>query len=148
MIRTITKFIQQHTSIKMKTIIQIKKQVDIKYVLMSVAVRYEDEDIPYDFPLRKGSLWVAKIDIDKGQIVEWPKGEIGNLKMKVCDQGSYFLIDENGETILSIEDDYVPNQLIPGSYGDYIDFQIDENGFITNWPKNPSIGDFTEECLF
>mgnify|MGYP006214627153 CR=1 FL=1 len=44
------------------------------------------------------------------------------------------------EVVLSIEDDYVPNKLIPGQYGDYIVMDIDENGKIANW--RPNLSDF------
>jgi hypothetical protein len=129
----------------MKTTIKVEKEVEIKFVKIAVSVRYEDEDIPFDFPLRDGDMWKAKIDIDKGVIVGWPQGQKGNLDMKICDEGSYYLLDENENVILSIEEDYVPNKLLPGSYGDYLKLHIDENGIITNWYSNPSIEDFTTE---
>jgi len=129
----------------MKTIIKVEKEVEIKYVKVEVAVRYGEEDIPNDFPLRNGDMWSAIIDIDNGIVMEWPKGETGNLEMKICDEGSYYLLDENYETILSIEEDYVPNNLLPGSYGDYLKLHIGENGVISNWYSKPSISDFIDE---
>lgn len=126
----------------MKTIIKVEKEVEIKYVKVQVAVRYEEEDIPNDFPLRSGDMWNAIIDIDNGIVMDWPKGEKGNLEMKICDEGSYYLLDENYDTILSIEEDYVPNKLLPGSYGDYLKLHIGENGVISNWYSKPSIEDF------
>jgi len=129
----------------MKAIIKIEKEVEIKYVKVQVAVRYEEEDIPNDFPLRSGDMWNAIIDIDNGIVMDWPKGEKGNLEMKICDEGSYYLLDENYNTILSIEEDYVPNKLLPGSYGDYLKLHIGENGIITNWYSKPSIEDFIED---
>lgn len=141
------KYIQTHLrKIKLKKIMKAKILIEkeIKFVKVEVAVRYDDEDIPYDFPLRKGDVWSAKIDIDKGQIIGWPKGKSGQLAMKVCDQGTYTLFDENEEEVLKIEEDYVPNSLLPGKYGDYIDLKINEDGIITNWYKNPSIEDFLE----
>ena len=77
--------------------------------------------------------------------MDWPKGEKRNLEMKICDEGSYYLLDENYETILSIEEDYVPNKLLPGSYGDYLKLHIGENGVISNWYSKPSIEDFLFE---
>lgn len=129
----------------MKAIIKVEKEVEIKYVKIQVAVRYEEEDIPNDFPLRSGDMWNAIIDIDNGVIMDWPKGEKGNLEMKICDEGSYYLLDENYDTILSIEEDYVPNKLLPGSYGDYLKLHIGENGVISNWYSKPSIEDFLFE---
>ena len=129
----------------MKTVIKVEKEVSIKYVKMDIAVRYDDEDIPYDFPLRNGDMWSAIVDVDKGIIQDWPKGKSGHLYMKVCDEGSYFLLDEDGNTIFSIEGNYVPNELIPGQYGDYVDLHIDENGIIMNWYSKPNFEDFIVE---
>jgi hypothetical protein len=129
----------------MKAIIKVEKEVEIKYVKVQVAVRYEEEDIPNNFPLRNGDMWNAKIDIDRGVVIDWPNGEKGNLEMKICDEGSYYLLDENDNVILKIEEDYVPNRLLPGSYGDYLKLHINENGVITNWYSKPSIEDFLFE---
>jgi len=129
----------------MKAVIKIEKEVEIKIVRVEVAVRYGEEDIPKDFPMRHGDTWLANIDIDNGCVLGWPYGHKGNLSMKVCDEGSYYLYDSDWNQVLSIENDYVPNSLIPGKYGDYIDLHIDENGTITNWPKKPSIEDFIKE---
>ena len=126
----------------MKIELLVKKEVEITMVKVDVAVRYDEEDIPNDFPMRKGNMWSAIINIDNGKILDWPMGQSGDLYMKVCDQGSYYLLDPHGNTVLSIEDDYVPNRLIPGEYGDYIDLKIDMNGIITNWKSKPSIEDF------
>lgn len=124
--------------------IKVEKEVEIKYVKVFLPVRYEEEDIPNDFPLRDGDVWRAFIDIDTGEIQSWPNGKSGEMHMKVCDEGSYYLCDILGNDILSIERNYVPNRLIPPTdgYGDYIYFDIDSNGVIKNWYKNPSIEQF------
>jgi hypothetical protein len=44
-----------------------------------------------------------------------------------------------------VRDGYVPNDLVPGSYGDYVELSINEEGVITNWPKNPSVDEFFDE---
>lgn len=129
----------------MKQILKIEKEFDIRFVKVDVAVRYGEEDIPNDFPLRFLDSWTAVIDIDSGVILDWPIGRSGRLNMKVCDEGSYYLMDENKEVILAIESNYVPNGLIPGRHGDYIDLDINENGKITNWKKNISFDDFQND---
>lgn len=126
----------------MKARIKIEKEVDIKMVKIDVAVRYGDEDMRNDFPLRKGDMWSAIIDIDKKKILDWPQGIQGNFYMKICDEGSYFLLDAEGNTVASIENDYVPNSLLPGEYGDYLALDIDEEGIITNWKSSISFKDF------
>lgn len=129
----------------MKVTVKTEEEVEIKFVKVNVAVRYGEEDIPNDFPLRKGDMWSAIIDIDNGMILDWPKGTKGELYMKVCDEGSYYLLDESGNTVLSIEEDYVPNELLPGEYGDYLDLDINEDGYINNWYSKPSLSDFTND---
>lgn len=132
----------------MKSVITIEKEVDIKTVEVRAHVRHwedatingvEDEEGKLT-PCREGDLWCPIIDMDSGVIRNWPKGTTASVHFKVCDGGSYFLKDADGNVVLSREDDYVPNELIPGSYGDYIEMQIDENGKIADW--NPSLEDF------
>lgn len=124
------------------------RTVNAKTVRVTLAVRYDDDDIPYHFPLRIGDIWKADIDIDTGRITAWPEGESGRLHMKVCDEGTYELLDDSGAKIAAIENNYVPHGLIPGSYGDYVDLQIDETGTITNWPKSPNLDAFFREgCI-
>ena len=50
--------------------------------------------------------------------------------------------DEYGNNVLYIEEDYVPNALIPGEYGDYIIMNIDENGKIAEWETPADLSDF------
>src|SRR3990167_139739 len=126
----------------MRIKIPTTKEVNITHVLVTLPVRYEEEDIPNDFPLRKGETWEALINIDTGQIGDWPKGKSGDMYMKVCDEGIYRLIDNIGGQAAEIDQDYVPHGLIPGEYGDYVFFKIDENGVITNWPKKPNLKSF------
>lgn len=117
-------------------------EIDIRYISIDVAVRYGEEDIPNDFPLRVGDAWKAIVDIDTGMIHDWPVGQAGELSMKVCDQGTYQLLDENMILIAFIEDDYVPHGVVPGRYGDYIELNIDATGRIANWPKRVDVSEF------
>ena len=126
----------------MKTTIMIEQEVDIKTVSVALPCRYGDEDIPFDFPLRDGDMWNANIDIDTGVIADWPKGKSGDMFMKICDTGKYELFDVDGKSVALLDDGYVPNNLIPGEYGDYVDFKIDESGTITNWTSSSDFSDF------
>ena len=137
----------------MECIVKIKTKVDIKTLHVEAGVRYwEDatvngvEDESGDLiPCREGDLWKPIIDIDKGQITNWKQGVQADIHYKVCDDGSYYLKDEGGKTILSIEDNYVPDILCPEErgYGDYIIMKVDENGFIKNWKVD--LGSFHQE---
>ena len=126
----------------MKQQISVKKEVELTHIEIYVPVRYDDEDIPYDFPLRVNDYWKATVEIDTGIILEWPKGETGELYMKVCDEGCYYLFDDKGKKIASIEGNYVPHGIVPGEYGDYISLKIDKRGIILNWPENPNVDEF------
>jgi len=132
----------------MKATIKIEKEVDIKTVLVKANVRYWEDAVingePDEegtlTPCRQGDLWCPEIDIDTGIIINWQKGVKADIYFKVCDSGSYYLKDVEGNIVLKREADYVPNELIPGSYGDYIEMEIDENGKIADW--RPSLEDF------
>ena len=128
----------------MKASVMVKKEVEIKTVLIDIHVRYvggDDGDIPEDFPLLNGSQWRAIVDIDSGTIDEWPQGEARQMHVKVCDEGKYTLFDDSGEEVATI-DGYVPHGVVPGDYGDYVILDIDENGVIKNWPKRPCVDEF------
>lgn len=98
--------------------------------------------MPTDFPLFKNSVWTAVVDVDSGRIENWPIGDSRTMHIKVCDAGTYSLFDETGAEVVSYSG-YVPN-IVPGSYGDYIELEIDENGVITNWNPKADIDDFFE----
>lgn len=126
----------------MKATVLIPTEIEIKYIDVSLAVRYDDEDIPYDFPLREGNMWNATIEIDSGKIKDYPHNHPYKIFMKVVDQGIYILCDENRKEVARIENNYVPHGVVPGEYGDYVDLNINEHGIITNWPKNPDVSEF------
>lgn len=126
----------------MKVTVTKPVEIDVKFVRMSVAVRYDEDDMPNDFPFRKGDVWDITIDIDTGKIENWPAGVEHELYMKVCDQGSYWLLDSDRSMVGWIDEDYVPNDVVPGDYGDYIDMKIKGDGTIENWPKKPDVSAF------
>ena len=73
------------------------------------------------------------IDVETGIIRGWPIGKSGELEMKVCDEGIYTLLDAD-DAIIESKEGYVPS-CIPGKYGDYVCFKINENGKIANWEE-------------
>lgn len=137
----------------MKVVMNSSQEIEVKYVKVELPIRYGEEDMVKDFPLREEiptdkygyDCWKGTIEIDTGKILEWPQGKIGSFYLKVVDEGSYYLLDKNQKIVASIKQDYVPNQLLPpkDGYGDYVNFEIDENGIITNWYINPMFRDFT-----
>ena len=76
------------------------------------------------------------IDLDNGQVLDWTKGVKANINYKVCDQGRYSFLDKDLEEIIGSDGTmYVPSLLdfTNDSFGDYMDFTIDENGYIEEW---------------
>lgn len=120
------------------------KAVNVTHVRVSLPVRYEEEDIPNDAPMRSRDMWNATIELDTGYVLDWPKGKSLDLRMKVCDSGIYTLLDEDGRVVAEIQD-YVPHCVIPGEYGDYVELDIDSEGVIQNWTSNPDVSDFFPE---
>lgn len=123
--------------------ITVSKEVEVKYLDLDVAVRYEDEDMAYDAPLRNGKEWHALIDLDEGRIVNWPQGFYLSFYMKICDEGIYTLLDAEKREVKR-KSGYVPNKLLPGDYGDYLSLEIDETGKITNWLSYATLEDFED----
>ena len=119
----------------------IQRDVDVATIEVILPVRYDDEDIPYDAPMRDSKVWRACIDIDEGRVWHWPQGKPLDMHMKVVDGGIYILRDSEGINIAERKD-YVPHGIIPGEYGDYVELKIDETGKITNWPKKISLYGF------
>jgi hypothetical protein len=116
----------------MKLTVNKPCEIEAIAIKCEMAVRYDEEDIPNDFPLRNGDMWDGTIDIDTGIIRNWPEGKSGELSMKVCDEGTYTLLGVNDEVLAKRENNYVPS-CVPEQYGDYVEFSIDETGKIFNW---------------
>lgn len=84
--------------------------------------------------------WQLTIDLDNLKIIDWPKGVEANIHYKVCDDGTYYLLDENKE-ILEEKNCYVPEILsyIDEGFGDYIIMMINSEGYLENFPKNKKL---------
>lgn len=116
-----------------------------KFIEVSAEVRYwEDayvnskEDVNGEIPLRNGILWEPVIDLENGKVQNWTDGVFASIHYKVCDQGQYWLLDENKQRIAKWKSHYVPDDILcvgDEGYGDYIIFQVDATGKIVNWEK-------------
>jgi len=135
----------------MRVSVKIMQEVEIKTIVIDIAPRHigdsDDDDMPTDFPLLNSNkaFWQARVDIDTGVIEGWPQGDAREMNVKVCDQGRYTLLDADSKEVARIIDDYVPNGVVPGEYGDYVELSIDETGRITNWPEKPDVSAFFDE---
>lgn len=124
--------------------ITVKETKEVRYLDVDAAVRYDEEDMSFDAPMRQGNDWKAMIDLKEKRVLDWPIGKTLSFYMKVCDQGIYILRDEYLNKIKEING-YVPNKLLPGEFGDYLALDIDENGIITNWLPNANLSNFEDE---
>jgi L-ascorbate metabolism protein UlaG (beta-lactamase superfamily) len=98
----------------------------------------EDNDNP-TIPRVFGDRWVISIDIETGQIKDWPIGTTAKTHYKVCDDGIYMFYDDSDSLVKKCDNSYVPKFLSPSNdhYADYVILNIDENGFIKDWKFNP-----------
>lgn len=88
------------------------------------------------------------IDLKEQKMINWDE-ENGYMRMwaKVCDSGTFTLLDEKKEPICQICG-YVPNKLIPPfekGFGDYIELAIDADGTVRDWPETPDFSEFMEQ---
>lgn len=117
-----------------------------KYIEINASVRNpsssilngsEDED--GKMPLIRFQMWNPVIELETGKILNWPEGNTAEINYKVCDSGEYWLLDEQKNRILKWKGYYVPDDILctkRNGYGDYIIFDIQEDGTIKNW-KTP-----------
>jgi hypothetical protein len=116
-----------------------------KYIKMEAGVRYWEDallngrpDTHGNVPFRQGDLWCPLIDVDTGEVLGWSKGMHARIHYKVCDAGEYWLLDVNKQKIAKWNGYYVPDDVLcigDQGYGDYIIFEINEDGYIKNWEK-------------
>lgn len=126
-----------------------------KYIKVSAPVRYwDDADINGDrseggelVPFKSGDNWEPVIDIENGIVLNWPSGISADFHFKVCDAGSYFLLNDDMNEVASILENYVPDGLCHGDsgYGDYIIFKVGHDGEIFNYKKEINPSDWADE---
>lgn len=136
----------------MKIEVTETKEVEVKYLQVKAGARYwEDatvngtEDKEGDLiPCRDGDYWKPLIDLETGKILNWEQGKKAHVHYKVCDDGTYQLLNEKKEIVKEI-DRYVPSILCPkdNGYGDYVILDINEEGIIDGWKAG--LEDFKDE---
>jgi hypothetical protein len=121
----------------------------MKYIEVSAAVRYwedatvngqEDEGGTL-IPFKKGQSWCPVIRLADGMVMDWPAGTEADIHYKVCDQGEYWLLDDDKKRVSKWAGFYVPNDFLchgDTGYGDYIIFKVGPDGVIKGW-RTPEI---------
>lgn len=114
----------------MKLTVWRPTEVDVADIVVSVPLSCFDDDVPDQVAkMEVGGRWVISIGAD-GRVYDWPGGKMSAF-VKVVDEGMYELIGESGESVALVAG-YVP-ECVPGQYGDYLDFDIDESGRVAKW---------------
>lgn len=119
-----------------------------RFIEVSAEVRYwEDaylngeEDAEGKIPLRNGVLWEPVIELETGQVQNWPEGVTADVHYKVCDQGEYWLLGAAKQRLAKWKGCYVPNDILcvgDNGYGDYIIFKVGGDSAVIGW-KKPSL---------
>jgi hypothetical protein len=132
--------------------IEKMQSVEVTHLLAEMGVRYwedgvvngepDDEDNP-QIPLRSGGVWRLRIDLATGKIDDWPDGVTASVHYKVCDDGFYSLLDQDGRVVAE-KSDYVPAMLCPAGrgWGYYVIMDIGADGVICDW--NPDLSFFSD----
>lgn len=115
----------------MKVKVKVEKEVEVKWVAFRVS--YDADDIVPDWAGANGGKLDMVIDLETGMVEDWPQGKEGAVHIKAVDQGRYWLRDHEGRDVAEIIEDYVPHGAVPGAYGDYIVFAIDQSGKVKPW---------------
>lgn len=88
---------------------------------------------------RDGMFWNPIIELESGKIVNWVEGATSQIEIKVSDTGSYFLLDAAKRRVYKYREIYVPKGYLAhkgnGDWGDFIEFDVDANGFISGYKK-------------
>ena len=114
------------------------------FMVVEAAVRYwEDATVNGEqdtkgtlIPCRSGDLWNPVIDMETGEIKNWPKGTTADIHFKVCDAGKYWIVDDEGKMLAKWRGDYVPDAWLcigDNGYGDYIIMCVGADGVIEGW---------------
>lgn len=126
---------------KEKITVKVRKEVEVKSLLVQAHVRYwEDAEINGEsdeegnMPFRNSEDWCPKIDLSTGKIEGWPGDIEADIHYKVCEEGTYTLLDEEGNAVKEIEG-YVPDIMCPngGGNGDCIIMKVGKDGQIADW---------------
>lgn len=136
----------------MKIELTVKKEFEVKTLLIDAGVRYWEDSTVNGvednggvlIPCRVNDRWKPIVDIETGIIKNWDKGKEAEIHYKVCDDGEYWLRDENDNDIVKAKGCFVPSFL--GTDGDYIVFNVDKNGLIQNWVFDSE--PFKRECEY
>lgn len=88
-----------------------------------------------------------KVDLFERKVIDWDYNDYLRMWAKVCDSGTYTLLDADMNPLWQING-YVPNAMIPpygDGFGDYLELAIEHDGSLPHWQSVPDFSDFVED---
>lgn len=87
------------------------------------------------------------VDLFERKVIDWDYNDYLRMWAKVCDSGTYTLLDADMKPLWQING-YVPNDMIPpyeDGFGDYLELAIEHDGSLSHWQSVPDFSDFVED---
>lgn len=115
----------------MKITISKPTEITAAAIRCRVPIRYDLEEVglaPDTYGL-DGKVLTWTLDLATRKVRDWPEGRIASAYIKVVDEGSYDLLDGEGNVIASRHQELVPD-CVPGEFGDYFAVEVAEDGSI------------------
>ncbi|WP_455586667.1 VOC family protein [Bacteroides sp.] len=117
--------------------------------LCSYTFAFEDVEDEKQLPLVSLGYWQGTIELQTHKLLEW-QPDFGEcyFQAKVCDEGTYTLLDAGKKPICTLKG-YVPNGVIPpdDGAGDYIHFGINMDGTVEGWRNTYDFTEFNEGAI-
>lgn len=124
--------------------VTVYKPVELEIHSVRIEVELHDdvsENLPKHLFNDDGELDLL-IEVDTGKVVSWQGNGPVSIHANVRNNGVYTLFDKFGDKVASLDNYYIPHDLIPGKRGEYIHIDINDDGIVTNWPKCPNVYEF------
>lgn len=101
-------------------------------------IKCEQDNLLFPKRFITNNMLIFRIDLKQKYIINWPIGTTVKIFFKIADGFSGIVYAKNGSIKLKYEEGYVPSNLDfdNNSYGDYLNFNIDQNGYILNWDED------------
>lgn len=124
--------------------VTVYKPVELEIYTVRIEVELHDdvsERLPKHLFNDDGELDLL-IEVDTGKVISWKGNEPVSIHDNIRNNGVYTLFDKCGGKVASLDNYYIPHDLIPGKRGEYIHIDISADGVITNWPDVPNVYEF------
>lgn len=124
--------------------VTVYKPVELEIHTVRIEVELHDdvsESLPKHLFNDDGELDLL-IEVDTGKVMSWQGNEPVSIHDNIRNNGVYTLFDKCGGEVASLDNYYIPHDLIPGKRGEYIHLDISADGVVTNWPDVPNVYEF------